>query len=356
MSFPHRFTFIVYFFVINSGFSESVFDWERPLTAMRNFIARENFEEAESTGQMLLKMFHGTKEAPTLTVYELLAELALKQKRPRQAARYYLDASQLTTDRCHYQRLAANAYYQNQDYHLATVIYEVCDRQFPNDEVRFSYACALIHAGNIEQAETIRFDSEPLQQQHDWNLATYWNHQGKFQRACNYLLPWIDRQTTDWAFYDLCAQMKYRLGEFNSALNLIERTEMADKLDAHLSNLQLLKMRISCRCNRPELSVLAEADVVERDRPRYWLWRCLSFLEAQNWEQYESARNALLDTDLQRYLDGGALILQGKFQEAKAQFNTLGQSDSPFASIARLRAQELAYRLGSELLFVATAK
>ncbi len=337
--------------------------------AIQSFIARGEFQEAEEIGKMLLKvmepsprrndlsqMLHGIRnpkeDTPILTVYELLGNTALKQKKLRQAAHYYLEASQIAEkkDQLRYQILAADAYYQNRDYHIAASIYEACDSQNSSDEVRFRYGCALIHAGEIEQAEALKFHSERLRQRHDWNLATYWNHLGDFQRSCTHFLPWIRQYATDWAFYDLCAQMQYRLGAFEAALSIIERAKQVagpGLQDPHLSNLQLLKLRIGYRCNRPELySHLKEMEIPERDRPRFLLWRCLAFLETENWEQYDLARGALCDSDLERYLDGGALMLRGQFQEAEAQFNALVQSGSPLAPLARIRAKELSYRLG----------
>ncbi|UPA28552.1 MAG: hypothetical protein LW808_000555 [Verrucomicrobiota bacterium] len=362
-------SFGFYFFLSGIGNASSDFDWDPPLMAIQSFIAHGELQEAEKTGKMLLtvmepipgrndlsQMFHGIrtskKDAPILTVYELLGNIAFKQKKLRQAAHYYLEAGQIAEkkDQLRYQILAADAYYQNRDYHIAASIYEACDSQNPSDEVRFRYGCALIHAGKLERAEALKFHSERLQQRHDWNLAVYWNHLGDFQRSYAYLLPWIRQYTTDWAFYDLCAQMQYRLGAFEAALSVVEHTKQiagSGIQDPHLSNLQLLKMRIGYRCNRSELySGFEETEMSERDRPRLLLWRCLAFLETKNWEQYNLARDALCDSDLEHYLDGGVLILRGQIQEAEAQLKTLSQSDSPLAPLARIRAKELSYRLG----------
>ena len=316
-----------------------VFNWDAQIGAARELVSSGELDEARSTAEALLS----NEEIPQPVILELLGDIAFKQGKLCVAAEYYFRAGDNVDHekRQRYQVLCADAYYQCGHYLPALKIYEHCCKSDPNEELKFRYFCALLKTDHAEIAQNISFTSDRLNVRKAWNLATYWSKNNNFQEAINTLRPWVQMKITDGAFFVFCAQMQYRSGQFDDALQTaIIGESMGDQIERnYCCDLQLLRMRIGCRCGREELCSIAP-DVIKEDEKRYLLWRCLGYLEAKDWTNYNRSSAALREKfpDFARYIDAHVQILQGRHSDALESFRELENSPAPIGPLSHQRA------------------
>ena len=316
-----------------------VFNWDAQIGAIRELMSSGELDEARSTAEALLS----NDEIPQSVILELLGDISFKQKKLCVAAGYYFRAGENVDDPAkqqRYQVLCADTYYQCGHYLPALKIYEHGCKTDPNEELKFRYFCALLKTNQIEIAQDITFTSERLNIRKAWNLATYWSKNKIFPEAIDALRPWIQKKITDGAFYTFCAQMQYRTGRFEDALQTVILGESMGVEKNYRRDLQLLRMRIGCRCGREELCSVAPELVQEK---RYLLWRCLGYLEAKDWENYRKSIAALREKflDLSRYIDAHVQMLRGRHSDALMTFRDLENLPAPIGPLSHQRASLL---------------
>lgn len=313
-----------------SLFGETGFEKTEQLASIRNFLAIGEYGEAEALGRVLLK----NSEQEGTDLLALMGTVASKQGKWRQAARYYIEASEIAKDDPERQRffiLAGDAYYRNSDYTLAEALYKDSYDCNSNEETLFRYGCALLKRGKIVEAEALHFTSRGIRERFEWNCAAYWYDRGMLRKALEYLMRWIEVGVPELSFYEIAAQILYRLGYLREALDVVAQGEKFCIKDIKYSNshIKLLKRRIR-QCLYGEIETVFHEEGGDQSFCRRLLWDCVSYLDG-NWEELFNKGLEVFRVQFPKeaeFIEGMFHERQGRYEKALDVFHHLEVKNS----------------------------
>lgn len=346
--------FLLCFLTINvesALLGETGFEQPEQLASIRNLVAIGEYGEAEALGSALLK----NCEQEGTDLFALMGAVVSKQGKRRQAARYYIEASEVAKDHaehCRFFILAGDAYYRNKDYTLAEMLYKDSYDRSNNEETLFRYGCSLLKKGKINEAEALHFTSEGIRERFEWNCATYWYERGELEKTLAYLMRWIKAGTFKLKYYKIAGQILYRLGRLNEALEITKLGEEIcnEKEKNDKSHLELLKRRIQLHLHKNKRENLPTKDGLEQHTA---IWECLGYLDAGEEKLFGEVLQKLRKQfpEEVQFIEGVAFERQGCYEKAYETFQELAEendSSDRVCYLAKYRAMLLSLRLGRQ--------
>ncbi|MDR1303567.1 MAG: tetratricopeptide repeat protein [Puniceicoccales bacterium] len=334
--------------------------WEEQVEAIKKLAETGYLDESEKAGQVLLDniVLRDGVGGERARLLELLGGFSMKGGRHRRAADYYLRARGDAPDPAETNRylvLAADAYYSNGDYSLATALYLERQHLAADEEILFRYGCALLHGGSWDEAEQLTFQSERIRAKFDWNRAAYWYKKNDFEKACRYLEPWLGDRTLGLAAHYFYAQMRYRLGDCDGATRAIElglRYYGERPGDGDYERLLCLQLRIALERDDPITAAAVERTLRALGDGHLG---AMLLAKATGLRRAGKVAEALVALDeLERHLPGEARYLRGEIffegggvERALEVFKELGKMEGRMGYIGRLRQADLEHRLGN---------